>query len=422
MPEMQFESTSAFTIPDKFTYVCSATKWAAGNLIPIYHLDKRRIASLVVLCGAMEKGPHTATQITDAIEPKDWLVKFARETLKLDDKDIRVVHGDPDSIVPWSKAFGPNSPADLPVICNLQGGTKQMAIGVLDALARSPLSWLRVFVGKFPATVHIAAQVGNDLLDFFVDDAMIKERVPLPVLLDAVGYQSKAVSAVTAYAHHQALSAAMIFSQMIGAHVDHKERDEALAIFKRHGIKDKRNTKRRVKDEIIDFRNFEPEILKLLEKYYGCPVWNSGYISGDPTCKFFQGGWLEQAVLDKVKAAIAHRPAFNAISNFEIKLKGSLHKATEIDILLHQGEVAHLIEVKTSTDEKFIQQAGDKLAANNRLLGGRPAKAWLVLPFMKISDVTLRDERPQRLKDRGVRLLIGERAVDQLLAEIAALP
>ena len=129
-------------------------------------------------------------------------------------------------------------------------------------------------------------------------------------------------------------------------------------------------------------------------------------------------GWLEQAVFRQIQALVRGWSAFQVLINLEVGLTDSKQSANEIDILLVQGEVFHLIEIKTSRDRKHLGEKADKLSSLNQLLSGRPAKAWFCAPFLDVRDT----EWVERMKLKGVALLTGRDAVSDLLSEIGKLP
>jgi Holliday junction resolvase-like predicted endonuclease len=425
MPEIQFEQEQDFTLPEDYVLICNASGVPNANLIPIYHLGKSRIRAIAINCGVADRKSPTEQERNSAIRPAEWLRKFAVEVLNLPSENVRIFDGDPDNFCDWANvdansAVGWIGQFSLPVLANFQGGTTQMSLGLAQALADSSLHWLRMLVGKFPPLTHIPVRVGNRFLDWKVRQP--SETVPVEILLNARGYERYSddeLEARNSYAKVNAAAATAIYRAFFPrGHVSSDQRrpaSDALSLVNRLCTDKTKQPPFVIDDpEGAIARYFAPNGKKA--------AWNGGKVDSDAQRSFLGGGWLEQAICEEIAKAVDSWGGFNVEPNLTIRQMGSNEPANEIDILLRQGELWHLIEVKAGRSSEDLQKWGDKLVKLNRNLAGRPARTWLCAPFIWIQDAEKRKELIGRYDKSGVTLLFGNRAVSELLEQIGKLP
>lgn len=417
MPEITFANGDDIAIPDEFVLICNATGYGPINMMPIYHLGKSRIKKLVINCGVFDRRNPTSQETQSAVLPAERLVKFAIATLGLRDKiDIHVVDGDPDEFLCWDRGVQWAAIHGLPILCNFQGGTTQMSMGTAHALQASSANWMRILVSKYPASVRIPVMVGNQFEEIYLLDEDIEERVPLDLLLGSQGYEliRQETGHGGAISHQANRFYARFVTNISGQ--TRSRRDAMRAM----------NSLNRKTQSPVDLM---PKEQALVAEWYSAddnPIpWNRGYFKTSAQRKFFYGGWLERAIFDQIQLLTADKPNFTISMNFEFRLEKSHSPANEVDILIRQRDVFHLLEVKSSTSPDYLMAAADKLIGINRIIGGRPSRAWLCAPFVNFGDDAngrhVRDEFTNRLEKKGITLLVGDEAVNTLHNEIAKL-
>lgn len=416
MPEITFKEDSDFAIPDEFVLICNASSYGPINMMPIYHLGKGKIKKLVINCGVDIRINPTPQELHAAIIPARRLEAFALKTLKLQKSDILVVDNDPDAFLGWERGVAWAAAHNLPILCNFQGGTTQMSMGTLHALEASDANWMRLFVSKYPASVRIPVMAGGAYGEIAWPDDWVEERVPLDILLASLGYDLKQQE--TEHGGGISDQASRLYERFV-TKVGRNQIDRNAALKAMNSLK----------RETQSPRDLSLQDRTLVAQWYGrsdhAIPWNNGHFTTIQQRDFYYGGWLERAIFDQVKLLLKHDPNFTVSLNFEVCVEGKPQTANEVDILIRHRDVFHLVEVKSSRTASYLNTAADKLIGINRILGGRPSRSWLCAPFVHFGDqsehVAAQAEFTQRLDKKGITLLAGDGAVDQLHQQISEL-
>jgi len=417
-------------IPDgQYIYACIATRFGPGNMIPAFQLGKGHIAHLFILRGAVNADDESHNQWREAVLPARRLQDFAFVELGLPMDCITVLDGDPDSFVGWGNAAARIADvADtlhLPVLLNMQGGTKQTGSGVLYALGERNVEVMPVFYSKYPASPRVIFRDGNALVEGNLDI----EAAPLPtkLLIEAAGLNVLDDSACGVDARRMFKSHA----EQIDAIADRAfgtrrgnwvYRKDALAIIKlinRANYFYSNEPPFAFSDSIS-----QTTLAGFLDPENAMALFESGLIWDPAAIRLATGGWLEYHVFATVQRAFAGHDRVEVSHSIALKGPRATGEAAEIDVLVRIGDRLHLIEVKTSTGSK---RAGEHLGKQMRDLGalkkqiaGAPCQAWIVAPFLTFTEEA-GAEWERRGMDEGVTLLNGPAAIARLVDELMAL-
>lgn len=125
--------------PRRFIYVCSATKAGMVNTVPMVFAGRERLAEVVVLCGARDEDTRDPTELREAVDPLNRLRRFAEDVAP--GILVTPLFGDPADPAQWFghlSAVMQAASAGCPVVFNIKGGTKEMAIGALAPVLAAP--------------------------------------------------------------------------------------------------------------------------------------------------------------------------------------------------------------------------------------------------------------------------------------------
>ena len=436
---IRFDRMEDFILPEAYVYVCSATKSAPVFLTPIYHLGKHRLKKLVILCGVEDPEEPKSSELTEALLPAQRLRDFAVSKLGLvNGTDILIVYNSADDFAGWEKAaqaatgFAADA-GDIPILANLTSGTKQMSHGIDHYLTLLDANWMRLMIGKRPATASLIVPVGNGLKPYwFESENEISAQPPFDVLISAMGVdviETDLLRKKRKYYAQGSKQSAALFKAL-------KTEDGWEAL---HAINVANSANGESKKPLIlsqkltdigkqsrKFKGDGHKALQNCEMIYapavGHDFWADGHFEQGKKRAFLTGGWLEQYVLDQVSEAVRIKRHFVVRSQVELGITGKPETVHEIDVLLQQDAMFHLIEVKSNTSPAKFFDYAQKLAAINRAIAGRPAQSWIVAPFVRFPSDIERDAAIERCNLLyQVRLLTGPDAIDALLMDIEKL-
>jgi hypothetical protein len=144
--------------PERFTYVCAATRFGVVNTIPLMLAGREAIARVVVFVGATEASANDPTTIREALDPLERLRRVIADVDRRIPVETR--SGDPGSPAVWeahmAEILAAATPS-CPVVLNIKPGTKEMLIGALKALLRAPPDCGRL--------ITVGDALGVDFLD-----------------------------------------------------------------------------------------------------------------------------------------------------------------------------------------------------------------------------------------------------------------
>ena len=91
--------------PERFVYVCNASRASLVNILPMVHAGIDRIEELIIFCGAGSLHSKDANEIAEAIDPANRLRRNASQWSKgrLSGKRISVFPGDATDIAKWRR-------------------------------------------------------------------------------------------------------------------------------------------------------------------------------------------------------------------------------------------------------------------------------------------------------------------------------
>ena len=152
-------------------------------------------------------------------------------------------------------------------------------------------------------------------------------------------------------------------------------------------------------------------------------------VRSEEAYRFVGGGWLEAAVLNRVRYALRGASRVEIVAGVRLGVEGPRTGGanappddSELDVAIVVDDQLHVIEAKAFTVSMpgAIANAVAKLAKIRQELGSQLMGCFLVAPLLNRWDMG-RGAFVERAEKQGVRLLYGPRAFDDLEREIAAL-
>lgn len=423
---MKFASIKDIKIPDAFTYLCSATGYNDANLVPIFQFGHSGLKKFIIQVGTTHAYTPNANDQSQANAPATWLMEYAISRLGLSKDDVRFIYGNADELAPWKQSVELAEKYGLPVLANLQGGTTQMSLGTSDALLLSKLDVMRLFIGKAPALTRASVIIGNS-----------REMVTLPIRpetnsfipLDTV-LDIRALKRVEGSDRHisgflgKYSSLADHMMQFFCSDTAHKDAGKRLTTLRQLNAAIEAHGKKSSPLILTGETHVLAGLSKLIKE---SAAWDDGVLKTYQQRQFFGGAWLERAIYNRVANKFGTDYRFKILLNVFIAKKVDANPQTnnndnEIDLFLQKGNTLHLIEVKTSSSQKNINKSVDKLAGVRNAATSYLATAWLCVPAYWIDDEKAKAKVIALAKSKGVTLLMGPTAVNELLAQIEALP
>lgn len=417
---LKFDASGDFQAPDQFVYLCNASGFGPGNFAPIFHLGKGRVKKVVICCGALENSKD-ALDLKHAIGPANRLLLKLPGLLGIARRDILMLYGDPDRSSGWMakgsqiRAFA----GDLPILANLQGGTKQLALGINDAMRISGAEWARITVTKPPIRTGVTALFGNDFDDRIIPLAKVAEPIPLQLLFELRDLhfdQKGALPKRAAYAKLAGLadSAWTKFT-----------RNDQTAVMDRAKLSEFNGTfyrrdEKSIENNGLDISGVPHDQKAMLRRVFefDChpdKVTEKKLLPGF-FASFVTGGWLEQAAFNQLTGRFGKSKDFDFTLNVPLRMTEKSDEEGEADILIKHGDCLHVVELKTAASSKQLRGKSRNQAANNRtMIGGDMARSWLVMPFLKDDGVA---DLQKSCRLSGVTLLAGSDALKELIKEI----
>ncbi|MGD1037078.1 MAG: DUF1887 family CARF protein [Roseiarcus sp.] len=127
--------------PEKFVYVCSATRSAIVNALPLVHAGLTRVARVEVLVGADERESEELDREgwNEAFLPALNLEWWLTQACAPDPPVVCRHYGNPDSFSVWATHMGAvverAAKDGLTIVFNVSGGRRPMAVGALIGAA-----------------------------------------------------------------------------------------------------------------------------------------------------------------------------------------------------------------------------------------------------------------------------------------------
>lgn len=433
------------TWPERFVYVCSATRQNQVNMLPLIQADIDRIASVAILVGT-SGSPAASTDHADALRPAERLRRLIKDwapNIVVDE----YYTGDPSAMTDWFHHLNQicrQATLEQPVLFNVKGGTKEMAIGGLVAVAK--YSYERV---------GLLTVAGDGRVDFIdprnlqTSAAEVKAGTSLGLRLMMQGYYEidrerrlekqemlwERRADIARYAE-AVLPILLTAPHVLNNAISPVLRDEGKKELFNPGL---------ISPCSVAGHELEPEIaeswagaLSGLHAIMGLEARTDAegrptlFVSEKAGAKLIKSGWLEAYLYHRVRNEIGQRNDVQLAANLRIALdwrEGLDVKEDaeigEFDLAVMAGGQLHLVDAKTGNlgrhnaqQEKSLDQA---VRWKQALLGNHGAFA-LVAPRVT--------ERPTeqsdgafltRARQAGIDLFLGPSAVDDVVAWLSRL-
>lgn len=408
-PSSQDEQPS-IDLPDECTYVCSATGYAPNNLVPLNYIGPYRVRAMVVLLGADESAPAEPMR-NEAERRADKLWRFATQDLGLAmDTNLFVVRGDPDQLIAWEEAADTAIACGYPIICNLTGGTKQMAFGVKHFLDSKTDSTLYVTMNKSPQ---------GALLIRCSKGVLQTQKMPQPN--NVVGFDiclalaGKVELIDSKFKKRQRQNLYKNTDKIVNIATNALEEDNRHIVDTINLLNSEKNGSNIIFDSETKHRQSE----ELFDRGGDLGLFTGNIVKSGFAKRFITGLWLEYYIFNRISSALSLRNNLWFGHSICIGLDGMANEYCEIDIGILHNDQLHLIEVKQSTRNGYISSK-IKEFGRKRELGGIAARGFFVAPLLRPEPAHAR-EWETVAREHGVELLIGSGAIDELIERVASL-
>jgi hypothetical protein len=415
--------------PERFVYVCSATRSAIVNIAPVAHAGARRVARAVILCGA-DKGSSSGVDKREAIDPADRLTTW----LKSRQISTEVVRGPPDDPGHWAAALESllleTEAEGLPLVFNAAGGRTQMKLGALWrpdprllvlAVEGNPFRTvlIRTIAGRPRSSV--APRYGNlDFHDLFHCHNALEARPS--ERLETEAFFKLHAGAIASFGQ------ALIDGRTM--RLASKIQGPAASLFSGGQFNPG--------EFELGSKSLSLEALRRLETLPGLEIREAAgdntevSVTDVRTAKTLSGGWLEAMIYNRLRT-LADEPRLKVVANLALEdwhapsPDGSKADWGEIDVGLLIGDQMHFVEAKAAIfagspqddlDKGARRKALDQLNLfRNRLLG-QFGGGWIVNPLARPSDIS--PAYTARVAKVG-EIFVGPTAIDRLVRRVEGL-
>jgi len=421
--------------PEQFVYVCSATRAALVNMLPIIHADLHRVRGLVVFCGASGPDSPDGTAQAEAIEPAERLEKvlssWTNGRLSAANGTVTTLYGDPGDFAAWRgnmgrvfEAFGSPEGTALPILFNIKGGTKEMAIGgilgrtdeerfQIVTVRGEPLQVERVSRSRQAALPVQGRMLGLRqylaIYGLWEDDGAPGE-MRRNGLESFYREQGRAIRAFAAAVLADAPRIAAALNRIAGG------------CFSGPGGRTFESSNFGIATPLpaaafVALDGFPG--LAIGRDDHGTPV--DCTIETEAAANFLRGGWLEALLYLEIADAMRKRNDVEIAASLRIRLRNGANQIAEFDIAVLIRSQLHLIEAKTANMGSAVSaEAGERsfaqLDSMKRLLLGQVGKALIVNP--RVTQAYNLDGRARR---GGEELFLGRDAVEHAVERIRQL-
>jgi len=422
-------------VPDRFVYVCIATKFGDVNVVPLLHLGVERAAEIVILCGSASMELSKGPAFTDAIAPAHRLRQFFAN--KLPGIPVIIDNQNPERFEAWKPVAERLAKRSDPIVLNVAGGRRTVSLAVSSYLRGAGADFREVLTTQNPVeTLVVCAEEGS------VHTHKLPRTAGLSIedhfLLAGYRRKPKRTDLLMAeFAKQNAGKANRIGNSLLvrrgpgwdwrpaarkalGATMAAYSKVEGVCSDRIWEI-DNRNDRSRLKQPIGLGRAPEGGA-ELFDAEGECQVFNGAAFRGLCEALYAGGRWLEDFIHGLLQEALRDKLVEGAVLMFA----GETIAAAESDQALHEADIAiwksdqlHLVEVKCYTSKKgLIKSIGDLERFKAKLATG-PSNAWIVAPFVAENEVS--DAR-ERGTAGGITVLAGPNAVSRLIQQVKQLP
>lgn len=422
--------------PERFIYVCNATQASIVNMLPLVHSGFPRVRHIEIFCGAPSLSSRDVRYEREAIAPAKRLeqlaTKWGRNAGNVPSVNLRF--GDPERVDVWARHMSAvcedAAKRNLPVVYNLTGGRKAMAIGGL--LGHDPEGARFIMVRGAPTCCELlsgldqlklrrngeltleqyltlyglsetAPKASKEKAAFFEQHRKEIEKLSEKIMSNEGVYS--ALNEATAHLEERGRYKSGEISLVPGGHRSAWENRGRLHAFEAVAAL----------DGVAGFR--------MARKARGGEA-----TVGAQVVQLLRGGWLEAAALFAIKRALHGRNDADIRSNVSLHFSGDRGNQTadmgELDVAIMIGSQLYAIEAKTGAfgakaARSTNQQSFEKVESLKRILQGQFGGYFIVNP--RISPEKLPSVFAEKAAAAGIELFLGDRALDDLAARISAI-
>lgn len=361
------QATTAW--PDKFIYVCSATQGAAVNLAPVVQAGIERIARVHILRG----GGAAGADLGQARKPHDDLRRAILGIAKRAGVKIDIAppqDGDTAEPDDWGRALAEvrkrASSEGLPVVFNLVGGTKAMAIGGMLGCADSeagPVNLLfsdaRLRPCFLTAQGRLALPAQRELsLAEYIDGYGLKEE-------DRAHRESWASFCAEQHAALDAFAQFLCENPGFIWHLNDFSHKFPFGPRGQVSLPAEIGWPDRFPDALVQGLAALTEILDFEMNAFGIAIPARGF-----AWKFiFEGGWLEAILFNHACEFFKGRNDVEVVANLKLRDLDEQKTLTEIDVAILSGSQLHVLEAKSGSHRNGDDWLRQMLQLRARLCG-----------------------------------------------------
>lgn len=411
--------------PDRFVYVCTATKGGIVNIAPMLNAGPARVVGLLVLRAVNDLEKLTETEKSNAILPGERLMEYAKSHLDLEPENMGFIDGKPDSFTDWTdvlpKASQMAAGLNAEIVFNITGGPKPVVLGTLLGAGASGQN--------APITMISFGHNSVSKKAFFdASGQLIEEFLPVDLNLGLSDYlKSVGLTEIGRAARekkerrmtNERSSAEIIFQKIL-------EMDREIVIPKfRSLISAVSGLKYRDKPLNVPlFSETRVFFADVFDKLNNTKTIAKGIeIRSEYDLEFLQGKWLESKVFNMVSEILKGRNNFEIACGLDFGLlpSGATSKQvatiSDFDLVILGDDRVEVIESKAVVDVKQIHAAIAKLNSHIRTLGGDAGRAWIVAPLLDKQQLD-KNDMIASAQELGIKLLFGRNSLDELEREI----
>lgn len=415
--------------PDRFVYVCIATRANIVNLAPLAHAGKGHVVGLVILRGLKDPLNPSPEEGPEVVIPAQQLSDYGQKALDLPVEAIVIVDGDPDLVAPWVNAIDVArefaQKRNAVVLFNVAGGRVPVKVGALVGIGPWPSDAPVhiVTVGQRPFCARLVALTETGIEDRLLP---VTDRISLADYLAfnglvELGADDRRTTEDWYSRHSSAL-------KRMGSATHSPEGKDKIGLLNRLAQKHKDDSRQQFipYDQTLDtgqadsLRGFiaglnndvelEGPTLRVLTRH--------GH-------KFITGHWLEGLLRKTVITAIGPRNDVEIVTGLRLGMdrqraendaKGEL---TDLDLVIYGNDGIDIVEAKAITEAKDVHTMIAKLQAWRAKLGGPNAKGYLVAPLLSRHKLEQADTF-KHANLQGIVVLCGPYAVREAVRALTA--
>lgn len=402
--------------PDRFIYVCNATRNGIVNIAPIVHAGIHRVAQCIIFCGAAKESQSESDR-EQALGPARLLEAWCKEKQIV----VEAIYGAGDEPSHWAASLreiaNKANASGMPVIYNASGGRTLMKLGALwfppagtSALVvegRPLKSVLIQTVDGLPVVKSLPRHDNITLEDFLaannvweLDPAVRKKRHKY-----AKRTGEMFLSFYNSLVDDQGCEGIRLINRLIKSNCDPDKKPFQSNTFLL-GI----NT-----SLFLALKDLSMDGLKILEG----PETAALLVRDKSTAELLSGKWLEYVIYNKLQRFTEDARIATGIRLADKTSTGKLtNEWGEIDVALMVADQLHVVEVKTGIMEKAGRRntLAQMIQLRERLLGPF-GRAWIVNPVVTFAEMDRDRAFLTRARKASATVYVGPAAVDRFVED-----